>query len=78
MRKLCLSVCFIFKTSPRNALAFVTTVIHYNFISALSEQLYYARPTINTIIHFISKNIVKNIHKALINMDSFLMTYASV
>jgi hypothetical protein len=62
----CVSICYYSYT------------LKLNFISALSEQLHYARPRINTIIHRISENIVKNIYKALINMDSFHMTCASV
>ena len=48
----------------------------YTFISALSEQLYYARPSINIIILRISENILKNIHKDLTNTDSCHMTYS--
>ena len=64
--KECVSICYYSYT------------LKLNFISALSEQLYYARPRINTIIHPMSENIVKNTHKALINMDSFHMAYASL
>jgi len=62
----CVSICYYSYT------------LKLNFISALSEQLYYATPTYNTIIHRISANIVKNIHKAVTNMDSIHMTYTSV
>ena len=79
MRKLFVGVLHLQNNSKECvSICYHSYTLKLNFISALSEQLYYARLTFNTIIHRISENIVKDIHQALINMYSFDMKHASV